>query len=245
MRMWIAVLSLGVMMSVAAQAACENTVSVSGASQLEKAPDIAYIVLYVKGDGILMTDAVKNAAQKADEVIKAIRQDRPQILDVKSEPSEIGEKRNQYYSSADKDESPRPQVVQRLMVSIPPIPSLAYEIIDAALRAGAVMSIPSSTHYSGELNSVVVYGVQNAKDMEEEAKKLAFEDAKKNAESSAALAGRKLGIVNSVNCQSVQGFSQQVYFSGRKAQFPTKYIGISPEKIEINGSVTVTYNFAE
>lgn len=245
MKMWIAVLSLGMMMSVAAQAACENTVSVSGASQLEKAPDIAYIVLYVKGDGILMTDAVKNAAQKADEVIKAIRLDRPQVLDVKSETSEIGEKRNQYYSSADKDESPRPQVVQRLMVSIPPIPSLAYEIIDAALRAGAVMSIPSSTHYSGELNSVVVYGVQNAKDVEEEAKKLAFEDAKKNAEASAALAGRKLGIVNSVNCQSVQGFSQQVYFSGRKAQFPTKYIGISPEKIEINGSVTVTYNFAE
>lgn len=245
MRMWIAVLSLGMMMSVAAQAACENTVSVSGASQLEKAPDIAYIVLYVKGDGILMTDAVKNAAQKADEVIKAIRLDRPQVLDVKSETSEIGEKRNQYYSSADKDESPRPQVVQRLMVSIPPIPSLAYEIIDAALRAGAVMSIPSSTHYSGEINSVVVYGVQNAKDVEEEAKKLAFEDAKKNAEASAALAGRKLGIVNSVNCQSVQGFSQQVYFSGRKAQFPTKYIGISPEKIEINGSVTVTYNFAE
>ena len=245
MRMWIAVLSLGMMMSVAAQAACENTVSVSGASQLEKAPDIAYIVLYVKGDGILMTDAVKNAAQKADEVIKAIRLDRPQVLDVKSETSEIGEKRNQYYSSADKDESPRPQVVQRLMVSIPPIPSLAYEIIDAALRAGAVMSIPSSTHYSGEINSVVVYGVQNAKDVEEEAKKLAFEDAKKNAEDSAALAGRKLGIVNSVNCQSVQGFSQQVYFSGRKAQFPTKYIGISPEKIEINGSVTVTYNFAE
>jgi len=245
MRMLIAMLALAVMMSVAANAACENTVSVSGSSKLEKAPDIAYVVLYVKGDGILMTDAVKSAEQKTEEVAKAIRQDRPQVIDVAAETTEIGEKRSQYYSSADKDDTPRPQVVRRLMVSIPPVPSLAYEIIDAALRAGAVMSIPSSTHYSGELNSVVVYGVQKADDVEEEAKKLAFEDAKKNAESSATLAGRKLGAVNSINCQSVQGFAQQVYFSGRKAQFPTKYIGTSPDKIEITGSVTVTYNFAE
>lgn len=245
MKVLPVLLALGLMVAGSAQAACENTVSVSGSSQLEKAPDIAYIVLYVKGDGILMTDAVKNAEQKAEEVIKAIRQDRPQVMDVKNTTAELGEKRNQYYSSSDKDESPRPQVVQRLMVSIPPVPSLAYEIIDAALRAGAVMTIPSSTHYSGEINSVVVYGLQNAKDVEEEAKTLAFEDAKKNAESSAALAGRKLGAVNSVNCQSVQGFSQQMYFSGRKADFPTKYISISPDKIDINGSVTVTYNFVD
>jgi len=128
-----------------------------------------------------------------------------------------------------------------MRITIPPDPILAQQIIDTAIRDGAVMQIPSSTHYSGELHSIVIYGLLDASAAVDEAKKKAFEDAKTKAQELAALAGKKIGDVVSISCGRSITFPGRMYISGRQVDFPTEYVGIDPNKIDISYSLSVTF----
>jgi uncharacterized protein YggE len=234
-------LALGCLFSQVAMGTEENTISTTGTADIERKPDISYVTLYVKGDGILMADAIKRAREKSEAIQKAIKENHKGIKEVEITDIEIGEKGSRYWSSEKEDEPPRPQVTKRMRITIPPDQILAHQIIDTAIREGAVMQIPSSTHYSGELHSIVIYGLLDASAAEDEAKKKAFEDAKTKAQEMAALASKKIGDVVSISCGRSITFPGRMYISGRQADFPTEYVGIDPNKIDISYSLSVTF----
>ena len=56
-----------------------------------------------------------------------------------------------------------------------------------------------------------------------------------------ALAGKKIGDVVSIGCGRSITFPGRMYISGRQADFPTEYVGIDPNKIDISYSLNVTF----
>ncbi len=226
-------------------AADPNTISVTGTAKIEKKPDIAFITLYIEGNGILMVDAVKQAKDKTESILKAIRENNKQIKNLEVIDIQIGEKKSQIWSSEQKDSPPRPEVIKRIRITIPPDSVLAYQIIDTAIRAGAVMEIPSSMNYPGELNSVVIYGLQNASGIEDEAEKKAMENAREKANKIAALAGKKAGGIVSLGCGSDSFNIKKVYGYGHSDNFPSEHVGIYPDRITISSSANVTFELLD
>ena len=235
------VLVVSMQMTVWASGEIKNAVTVTGTAKVEGKPDVAYLTLYVKGDGILMVDAIKKAKQKVDNIEKAMEEKHKEIKGIDVMDIKVGEKRKGYWGSEQKDEAPRPEVVKRMRITIPPDARLAYELIDTAIRAGAIMQIPSSMQYSGEIKSIVVYGLLDASELEDQARKKALENAKDNAKKIAALVGKKIGEVVSVGCSGSYSWPNQIYIMGRESDFPVKHVGIDPDKIEISRSMTITY----
>jgi uncharacterized protein YggE len=85
---------------------------------------------------------------------------------------------------------------------------------------------------------VVVYGLLDSSAAESEAAKKAFEDARGKAEKVAKLAGEKIGDVSSIRPDG--SCSRRCYINGRPAGLPTEYIGIIPDAIEVEKSLSVT-----
>lgn len=219
----------------------KNTITVSGSAKIEAKPDIAYITLYVKATGILMTDAAQNAKKVAAEVEKAVKEKNKDVKSFTVSDQEIGSKQSEYWGGPDqKTENPIPQVIKRLQITIPPNPDLAGNVIDAAIRAGAIMQVPSSVHYSGENNNVLVYGLSAPEEAENQARKKAIENALDNATKTAALVGREIAGVSSVQCAGMDAWRPE--FAMMMARH-AKYTSLDALKIEIPAFVTITYDF--
>lgn len=241
MFLTVAVLAFFLQLSHVGLAQEKNTITVTGTAKVEAKADIAYITLYIKADGILMVDAVKNAKQKVEQIQKALKEKHKEIKNIEVVDIEIGEKSTEYWSGEQKEEPPRPEVVKRMRITIAPDPALAHQVIDTGIRAGAIMQIPQSIYYSDEIRSVVLYGLLDASKREDEARKKALEDAEKNAKATAELVGKKIGDVVSVGCALGYAWPQPIRIMGCEADFPVKHFGVNPEKIEIAHSLTVTY----
>ncbi|MEN8255905.1 MAG: SIMPL domain-containing protein [Verrucomicrobiota bacterium] len=220
-----------------------GTIAVSGTAEKTFKADVGYIVLYVQGDGILMVDAVKKADENTEAVIAAIKEGREEIKDIQINLLEIGEKGSHFYGNQDR-EPPRPQLSRQLIVTIPPRPELAVEIIDSAIRTGATLSRQSHTSYSGDLKSAVVYGLLDSEQHEIALKKEALEDAKQKAEALAELAGVKLANVKSIGCQSISGIHHQIRSFSQMIEFPTEYVDTDPDAIKIGASISMTFEIA-
>jgi uncharacterized protein len=222
-----------------------SKISVTGSATRQLKPDVAYVTLYVNGDGVLMSDAAKKSDENVEAVLKAVREGRSNIVDIAVTTTDVGEKSSRVWSGDQQNASPRPQVSRQLRIVIPPDTALAYEIIDSAIRAGAILTRESMTHYSGEVRGTVIYGVKDASAVEEELKKEALEDARKQGEKTAQWAGKTLGPLCSVGCQSTTAWSQGMTYGGRSAEYPTKYVSADPSQIEIKASVSTTFELQE
>lgn len=227
----------------AAQQFEKNTITVTGKARVNRKPDICYITLYVKGDGILLVDAVKKADRIVAEIEKAIKEKHKEAKKIEVTEFGLGEKQRRYWSSEQKDEPPRPEAIKRIRIEIPPTPSVAHEVVDTAIRSGAIMKTPSDVHYPGRIESVVVYGLLNASALEDEARKKATEDAMKKAKGTAALVQKKIGKVVSIGCSG--SWPQRVFYSPERQDFPIKHIGIDPEKIVVSHSITITFELLD
>jgi uncharacterized protein YggE len=230
-------------MASAASQVEKNTITVTGKATVNRKPDICYITLYVKGEGILMVDAVKKADQTVAEIEKAIKGNHKEVKKIEATEAGLGQKETRYWSSEHKDEPPRPEAVKRLRIEIPPTPSLAYEIVDTGIRSGAIMKIPSDVHYPGKIDSVVAYGLVDASALEEEARKKAAADAKRRAKETAALVQKKIGKVVSIGCSG--SWSNRVIYSPERQDFPVEHIGTDAQKIEVSHSITITFELLD
>ncbi|HNR94416.1 MAG TPA: SIMPL domain-containing protein [Kiritimatiellia bacterium] len=220
----------------------DNTVTVTGKAEIKKKPDVAYVTLYVKGEGILMVDAAKKADQKVEEIKMALQEQIKGILAVEVSDVAVGEAQREYWGPDRKEESPRPEITRRLRITISPDPVHVYELVDVAIRAGALMQIPSTVHYSGDVRSVVVYGLLDSSGVEAEARDAAMADARKEAQSLAALAGKSLGDVVKVGCGGTFPSGFPVHVMGRQADYPTAYVGQNPSEIAVNYSLSVSFD---
>lgn len=228
------------MVAVAAEDIQKKTITITGTAKIERKPDVAYITLYVKGSGILMVDAIKKATEKTTEIEKALKEKHKDIKEVQIQDISLGEKNREMWSSEQKDEAPRPEVIKQIRITIPANIDIAAEIIDTAMRVGAVLDKPSSVHYSGEIDSVVVFGLTDESGVEIEAKKKAVEMAKDKAKQTAALLGKTVGDVISIGCSGNSSFSP-IRIDGHETDFPGEYVSVNPNKISISQCVPITF----
>ena len=241
--MLCAVLAMLLASIAGASEAREDTITATGKASVEQKPDVCYVTLYAKGDGILMVDAVKEANRKVAEIEKTVKEKHKKVRAIDVTEVGLGEKQRRYWSSDQKDEPPRPEAIKRIRITISPVPSLAHEIVDTAIRSGAIMKIPSDTHYPGRIDSVVVYGLLNASQLENEVRTKATKNAKKNAEKTAALVDKKVGKVVSIGCGS--SWPQRMVVYPERHDFPTAHVGTNPEKIEVSHSITITFELLD
>jgi len=221
----------------------DNTITVTGKATVQWEPDICYITLYVKGDGILMVDAVKKATQTVGEIGKAISEKHKEVKKFEVTEVGLGEKQQQVWRSDQEDQAPRPEAIKRIRIEIPPKPSLAHEVIDTAIRSGAILKLSSRVQYTGRIDSAVVYGLVDASALKADARKKATEDAKKRAEETAGLVHKKVGKVVSIG--SAASWPSTIVYNMQRRDFPVEHIGTNPEMIEVSDSVTIIFELLD
>ena len=219
----------------------DNTITVAGKAELKHKPDVAYVTLYVKADGILMIDAAKEADRKVGEIRSAMEEKFKDIQSFDIVEVAVGEKGRDYFGPDRADETPRPEITRRLRIALPPDRKQVYEIIDIAIRAGALMDSPSSIQYPGDDDGVVVYGLVKSSELEEKARQAAMADAKEQARKTAALADKTIGDVVKIECASFAAWNIPMRFMGEATDFPTEHIGTNPDEVTISHAMSVTF----
>ena len=105
-------------------------ISVSGDVIVTRKPDVAYIMLFIRADGILLEDAVREGTTKVNQLQETLRDKYKEIRDIHIQDVSIGESGPALGLARDKTNSPRPEVVKSVLVIIPPIPELAIQIVE-------------------------------------------------------------------------------------------------------------------
>jgi uncharacterized protein YggE len=223
----------------------EHTISVTGRAAETVKPDVAYVTVYGQADGILMVDAVKRTDKLISEITTAVNSESNTIKSITVTDVALGEKKTEYWRSDQKQESPRPQVARRILIACEPNPEGIYEVIDKAIRAGALMQIPSSTRYSDDIRSVVVYGLEQSAEVIDRVRKSAMDDARAEAEKSAELAGKTVGDVVTIGCSGSPHFNYPMRVMGRRTDFPTEHIGTDPKEISVSHAVSVSFELKD
>lgn len=223
----------------------DREVQVTGSAQESFAPDIAYVTVFVTGEGILSVDAARDASDQVEAVVKAIKELDDQPPDVETSDVSVGDKQSVVWSSQNQTDSPRPQVTKRIRITIPPDAELAYPIIDAAIRAGAVLNLKSRPGYLGEVKSTVVYGLKDNPERTNALRTKAFEEATQRAKELADLAGKSLGSVISLNSCGAVSSSRRIYTSGRSQTFPVEHVGVDSKGIGLSASVSATFELVD
>ncbi len=219
----------------------ENSVSVAGRGEIKAPPDVAYVTVYVKAEGAAMVDAAKEADQKVEEVKTALKK-RKEVRSIEICDVTIGEAAAQAYSPyQQKEEPPHPEIVRQVRLATAPEPAKVYELIDAALAAGAVMQVPSSIRYSGDTRSVVVYGLLRAEPMKAKAREEAMAAARNEARSLAALAGKHVGSVIKIGDQETYRPISTVRIMGREPDLPTRYFSLNAKEVTVDSALSVMF----
>ena len=220
----------------------EHNLSVRGVGAQTIKPDRAVIWVYAVGDGILLTDAAADAGKKAEAISNAVRKacpdaPAPQIIAVSVSKAE-----KRFFSHGEKDEG-RPQMIQRITFAIPASAARATEIVDAAMRAGATLDIPRSSHFAAEINSNIFYTVVDETKVQDDVIAAAIDDARVKAEKIASKLGKRLGEVVSVTVDSSQ--NELFVYPLERGRMTTKYIGTDPEKLDVREFVSVKFKWLE
>ncbi len=83
---------------------------------------------------------------------------------------------------------------------------LPNEVVDIAIRTGALMQVPSSMRYSEDIRSVVIYGLIKSAEFEEQVRQKAMANAKEKAQKLAVLAGKSIGEVVRIGCSGTESW---------------------------------------
>ena len=221
-----------------------NTITVSATATVERKPDVAYVTVFARGQGFLMAEVAKTASEKAYAVVKAVREKHGEIKDIEVVDVEVGQKGGSYWGSESASEPPRPEIVKRIRIAIPPTPALAYEITDTAIRAGAGMAGPSYPSFSDEPSGVIMYGLLDPVEAEDEASKEALVNAAKEAGKIASLAGVGVRAIVSIIASGPVDYVGIIRSANGQADRVLKHAGVNPDKVEVSRTVVVSYEVA-
>ena len=147
------------LLSGAVQGEDNQTVVVTGIAEETVKPDLMMVTVYVMGEGGSMADAANNANERVQTVVEAAKKAR---MDYDLKPPEVftlgvGQKETRTWRS-DEPDLVKPTITQRITFTLEASPRVATELIDAAIHAGAVLSLQRNMYMSGEITSNVGYG---------------------------------------------------------------------------------------
>jgi uncharacterized protein YggE len=226
----------------------KTTLAVIGSASVVRQSDIAYITLYVFANGILMEDAVKQAGNKIKLINETLKDTFPDIRETRLKDIFVGESKSYSYAGRDKGEPPQPEVIKGLLIIAPPNADLATKIIDTASRMGCIIQNPVDSYYGPYPKSVVLYGLVNYAEAEQEAMEQAVNDAKHNASNAARIINKQVSSIqeiSSVETLRMKLTQDETMRLDRNAiVFPTSYLSVSPETVEVSVRVSVKFELA-
>ena len=223
----------------------ERTISVNGDALLVRKPDLAYITLFIQTDGILLEDAVKEGANKVDQIQRTVRQTYGEIRDIETKDINVGETRpTMGFGLRDKATSPRPEVTKSLLITIPPKPELAVKIVDTACRMGCTIGNPVESHGPNP-SSVILYALAEPADAHYQATARAITAAKEKASCIAKTVEKKLGSIQSVSSMGFLAHDDMFMRHQNPIISRAKYVSASADGIEVRANVSVVFELMD
>ncbi|MGA2140047.1 MAG: SIMPL domain-containing protein [Verrucomicrobiia bacterium] len=217
-----------------------DTVTVKGVATTNVTPDTVFITLFVIDQGMVAEQAVAKVDEKAKAIKAALLKAHPEISAITVSDVKLGEKSSRVFRAEEANEPPRPEAVRRLLITLNFGAGDLGKIVDTALLGGAALQIPSPS-YSGDLGSVIQYGLVSVGKVEAELTASALADAQRRAGVLAKAGGKSLGQLLSVSEDAVMNYA--VYPRGSQARLPTKHVAGSPDDVEMSRAVQVTYQW--
>ena len=223
----------------------KTTVSVTGDAIIFRQPDIAYITLYVLANGILLEDAIKQANDRIVQINKTLTDTFPDIKETQLKDIYVGESKSYSYMRHDKGEPPQPEVIKGLLVITPPFSNLATKIVDTASRMGCIIQNPVDTYIRYYPRGVVLYGLADYEQAEQEAIESAITDARENALKTARILNKQVGSIKQIpsleTLRMKMMHDETIRLNQNLIVFPTSYLSVSPDQVEVSAKVSVTF----
>jgi len=101
---------------------------------------------------------------------------------------------------------------------------------------------------SGTLSSAILYGLVDRDAIEESALNGAIEDAQKTATRTAKLVGKSVGRILGISKIETSGTGTRTIGlakKGKESKFATDYLSLSPDKVEVNASLTIMFELLD
>jgi len=205
----------------------EHTLWVSGSGKVYLTPDLAYVYIGVQTNGESVGDALTASNEKAQAISNTLQELGVQAKDIQT--SSFNVYPNQQFTPEGKPLPLTYNVDNTVFVTVRDL-SILGKLLDAVVRSGA-----------NTINSINFDVTDRAKALSE-ARRLAVEDARKQADEIAAAAGVKvIGVSNlSVN---IGGGPTPLYDAkgGGAAMAPAAQVPVAAGQLAITVDVSVTY----
>jgi len=224
------------------------TISVTADAIVARKPDVTYVSLYFRGEGILLEDAVREAAGKTEDVLRVLRDTcGADLKEVQVKDIHAGETKPAIgMIGRDKSNSSRPELVQGILVVLAPKPDLAVKIVDLACRMGCLMSNQGGGLVAGPgMQNVILYGLADPVELEQEATALAIADARKKALEIATRLGKRLGALRTINAMAIH--TPEDFMRRNRTPLLSRgtYLSVSPEQVEVPAKVSMSFELLD
>ena len=247
-RFAILALALGLLLPAAAQpeTPVRDGITVSGFGLVTAKPDVAFITLYVKGNGVLPSNAVEECKTKTEKVLAALKKKHPRITNVEVRAFALGNSLAQAFSPA-QAATVSPEAVKRIVITAPPEPKKLHAILDTAVQSGALIASPNPFYRPSGVQNAIVYGLRNASDASSRAMKAAVNDARSQATAIARQFRRKVGkAVGVATKESVGIFDLAAAYGdlNKHAYHPVKFFSASSDEVRVESRLVVRFELA-
>lgn len=223
------------------------TISVTADAISVRKPDVAYVSLYVRAEGILLEDAVREASGKAEDVLRALRVTcGADMKEVQLKDIHAGESKPALGIGRDRLNGSRPEVVKGILVVLAPKPDLAVRTVDMACRMGCLMANPGGGLAAGPgTQTVILYGLVDPGEVEHEATALAIAEARKRALAIATRMEKRLGPVRSINTTVFHNPEDFMRRNRTPLLSRGSYLSVSPEQVEVPAKVSMSFELLD
>ena len=207
-------------------------VTVSGIAEVNERPDKAYVTLYAEAEESTVTYAVKKVDDLVEDIGERIKKDARIKGDVLVVDTAFSGKVDS------KEGAVLFQVARRLRITCNPDSEEIHDVIDAGVKAGALVEVPACMSSAVKVRGVVVYGVEKSQYTIDDLRKAAIEDARAEAEKVVKLVGKEVGDVVRISTDSPDSL-------GEDTDLPTKFVDTNPDWITMSYAVSVSYELKD
>jgi len=222
--------------ALTAPAFADGKIAINGVGEVSAAPDTAFITSGVTTQGATAREALDANTKAMAELIETLKSSGIEARDIQTSGFSVNP--NYVYSDArDANGYQLPpkingyQVFNTVNVRVRELASLG-SVLDKAVTVGA-----------NTINGVS-FSVADPSDLYDQARKLAFADARKKAELYAEVAGERLGDID--NITESQGYSQpQPYMMRAVADSAGAPVPVESGELSFQINVAVTWDFED
>ena len=193
--------------------------------------DICYITLHIVCNGVLVEDATRKADKIEQDIFSNLKEKFNSIEDITIIQEYIKQKKDNVWSTTEKETTPSPQVVRKFRITLKPDKKIIQKIIDYSIRHEVLLDAPSSV-VTSQIMSNVTYGLLNHEELEIAGFKAMVEKLNKIASKLANSINKEIDYL--VRIEPSLGNFYNLYQPIEGARFPVKYYSDVSDKIKVS-----------